>query len=764
MTEYNLFKLGERSMKLIVCDFDYLSNNPNELKGIIKDPEIKLVIYYQKQNEVAIKNFLSKETADKYNGMICTQLSQKVFTTIKKDVENIALNHECDPKQTEYKIALLELADQLKVKQDKNKENKPYNGKDEEKDNNKSSYGTFSSSINGDVPSENLTKEMAEVYNKLSKIFPSSFTQKDVVLIIIALAFSVPSVQPNFSYGAGFAKDIFEDLKKHGIALSEEDIDNFRIYFAIISAVVNGCINTLTLKGVGEFVINTCGKINDEKSIKNKILIVFSLIGVITLATGASFPNIEFVMDTLKSATQSELISMEIIQGFINTAMNVRGFFGAKDFFTQIFGKEDQNAAMEIRKRKLKMLNELLPKSKRLSDEKINILASGTVYEDKYDPRWRKYTSLLAAIVPTGIYDVAYLVSAWQAATTLANRWFAGSDLENSPADLGVGVFSVLITFVSYNLKWAFLGKANWLAVQRLFDKLFSELILQPNSSEIKTSKLWKGLSIAKEIFFVAMGGQSMTGADGLVLSKIFNDKETFGNFGWAILISLLGAGGINYKDTIDFFERGQTAITEIFYQYLKKLPEFNASIYGNTPEKFIIGLMYYIALTSDAVTLQDADKIKKGGDEENPLLNKEDSIRYKDPKTGEDRTTHKLNEKFKEFDGLVEKLKNSDLPQQAFYEEFLRIGGRAKPNTNLNTQKVASKNNNNNMKHNSFFSQEQKSQTPPPQYQGKNSVQEEIELPNSPLSETPSDESSEDSVNSVNFKTVSEERTLTIK
>lgn len=615
-------------MKLVVFDAPYIHKNKDTFKDILRNSNNQVVILYNADEKSVIEGTVNELSNQVMQVSSLVLINAPIYVNaedpfkLKSAVEKIAKNCQ----DTEYRIQTKEYWGLFHVKsQPKTFANNTKTFFSGSKD-----YGT--TSTNTDAEPE---LSVPEIFEKLSKQFPQDFGGKDVAFLSIAAVISAFSVIPNYYFGGGFIKAFINEilgnpseatikkLQKQGplIAaaffkyleanqdkpggISKEGIENIRTFFALISAVVNWNINTVSLKFVMDFMVNKVKSMHNEKDIKEKSWMVLKFLGAIVASAAGSFPQIEFAHETLKSFTPNTETLLTTILFLVNLAMNVRGIDGVAVFANDNFNAKDKYAAAAIREKIINTLNDLLDKSSKVSPEDIDLLKMGKLYRDKFHSNIRHAFAIFFATLPTGVYDIAYWNSAWEAATVLALRWFYGitptTEDPYIPA-IAKALWDAPITVISYLLKLAFLAKTNYSSVNRIFDKFLANPVLDPNrGGEDQRTTGSKVLEITKEIAIAIVALLSMTGAYGLVKDEMFDDTDTIGGFIGSMVIGELGAQGANYNDTANNVDKTIEAIKTIHAVFKKSKLDIMKRTFGNEPEEFFRRFIRIIAATSNS-------------------------------------------------------------------------------------------------------------------------------------------------------------------
>lgn len=585
-------------MKLVVCDIAYFNDKSKsaKLRELAEDPNIQLVVLYRTSTEVKT---ITTNILNPHNKIIPKLITETMIQDFVNYFEAEAKIRKCD--NVEYQLNDMELKGLTRIikkvsEASKASELSPLLETKNKMTASTSSYWSQAASFffPHAKPRPLTEEEIALLYNELSELFPAAVSTKDKVLMIIGMVLAVPAVIPNIFFGGDFVTKLLTWVRDtFKVELTPEEIKAASSFSASISGIANYSIFTLTMKGVSEFFITTFKNIRDAIGIKAKLKLIGPLVGVLGVAILASFSNLQFVKETLAGrASVAELTGEEIVMFLLAVAMNIRGIFGAEDFFRQMFDKKTNNAAEAIRATMLNDVNQLLPDEMQFSVAEIQLFKTGTAFKDKTNPLWRKYTAVAMSTVPPLIYTIAYGISAYLAAQEI------GEDIGDvKKPDVGTTIFAFVSTFVAYVARLGLLNKNSYLSINKIFDIFFAEKILKTKADNDKeTNPHARRGAVAEEIAYIIIGVLSLAGADDLVKDNDFKDTKDNGVvFFLSWFSALLGAGPMNHSDTRDFSKRAQAGIKEVYIEKTKTGVEVNKAAFGDSPEQFALGLMLSI-------------------------------------------------------------------------------------------------------------------------------------------------------------------------
>lgn len=506
-------------------------------------------------------------------------------------------------------------------------------------------------------------------FENLAKLFPEDTTAKELVFMLLAVLLCGISVIPNYEFGGSFGKEFAENIAKSlESELSPTELNDIKMFCALMSAIVNDCINGCSLN---DAVVKIIDKGKEFSIPGHRVKAFFGLLMLLGISGVATIPNYQFVKDTVKGWTNAKYITIQVVSGFVNGALNFRGTVALTDFVaTKIFGHENREKAKKIRKGLLSALNEKLSVDKKISDEDLELLSEGTLYRDKY-PVLRTCTTAFVTAGPFLYSFGAYFFSAKEAMQKIEHT---DSYEQDSAIYYPLMAIACLASTVGFAVKWAFLGRANYNVTQRLFNEYLADEIIPPVSRYglpegfENLSCFLPAIKLFLEGIALGVGVTSLTGGFGMVQDYLFINKNTLGTNLGSILITLLAALAINYSDFRDVCVKSREEYFRFLTRLFEDIIDINKDKFGEDKDEFILKLMVIVAKITDSQILKrygekEEVKVKQGIVE----ITEEDVLLPEEPKASE-----AYNELINEIEAISEKA----------FQNFLENHGKPVPST----------------------------------------------------------------------------------
>lgn len=264
------------------------------------------------------------------------------------------------------------------------------------------------------------------------------------------------------------------------------------------------------------------GHVSDTAIRAFVILTIFAaLIGVA--------PNLVFTYDTLmnRKSPLPFVVFNIIIQTIAVGTMNLRGITNNVDI-----DRQRKKAAQKTRKKILIALNNTLDPSKRLTEQQLNYLSKGEIYDLKY-PRLRQAMDAMIRVFPV-FYCLGFFTS--------AVMFFA-------PVLVGTGIaiqllmtLNIFVGLISFALRLLFLAAANVALIKKIMGYIEKPIIDAPSLND--QFVLPKALLITSLIISLIISALSLGGPAAVIFNYITD------NIGVSYAGGFLAAYGINTSDS----------------------------------------------------------------------------------------------------------------------------------------------------------------------------------------------------------------------
>jgi len=397
--------------------------------------------------------------------------------------------------------------------------------------------------------SDFLSQEaLVEIIEKVVEILKKEdeITCAKILKVIACVAASSFSVIQIYYFGGQFSKDFFRKIDP---SLTDEQLEIIRQIFALISAGVNGFINTRTSVLVIDSVVDSVQQFRatETRAEKAKEFTKFTARLIFGLVSAVS--TLQLVEDAVGNKWSRRWVvdGLKGVLFFITMGFTFRGIDGCianiRDssllrFIPSI--KEEQERAYGIRKRVFMKLN--ISDGLNLAEECIDSLAKGEIYEGAPPAVAKIFLKLAFFIIPAVFYAYAsYFVAAKEATAKLT-----GSD-PNSLWDVVVDNVIAVSAVVGRALLVA--NSANRIG-EGFWNSFGTDRFNPPKKQVPVSSQLKSLLKLAvQEALLIGITSCSLTGAMGAVEEYYFGNLKTLLNLSLSIGISLAGAANINYED-----------------------------------------------------------------------------------------------------------------------------------------------------------------------------------------------------------------------
>jgi hypothetical protein len=455
---------------------------------------------------------------------------------------------------------------------------------------------------------QDYRKQSLAAYKLIAEqFFPKKTTGRDIAFGITGATLGAVAALQNYYFGGEFAKCFAQLIAdKNNVDLTPENLEEIRLPFAVVSTLVNACINAKSVKAAKEYLYREIKILIAGGTSKDNIIRCLGFAVKVLGYLVTIVPNIQILYDAFHKVWGSEgTIVMELVGNTVNVALSIRGgtnlYNTATEFHGRIFGTDNRLAAQQIRQQ---LLNLTVEKNE-FDAEK---LSHGITASNNTTIHMAFFTTLIgtAALV----YAVgAYFRSGVEGSDKTIELIDPAFNNEEVPASVLTVeyVISALITLFRYG---AFLRAANLFA-ERIVDRYVAKPIVE--TEEYQNRHLNR--MIAWDVFILLVGILGLTGGDGLVNRYLFNvnrdgnshdcpKDNTLLTSSFSAVIAGIGVGPFNAKDFGDVCSGLKNTTEELLARCRGNMREFNRVTYGADHEQFRRNFINLLARTSDADVL----------------------------------------------------------------------------------------------------------------------------------------------------------------
>lgn len=441
------------------------------------------------------------------------------------------------------------------------------------------------------------------------EFYPAKTTGKAITLGMIGASLGVVAALQNYYFGGAFAKCFAEVIaEQHDINLTPDDLENIRVPFAVISTLVNACINAQSVIGAEKYLVNEINALKAGGCTQSNILRAIGFGVKVLGCLVVIMPNIQIIYDAFNKVWgKNGMIAMEIVGNAVNIALVVRGgsnlYNTATDFKGRVFGGDNREAAQKIRHELLKTLlqNNLDLPSQQLLSQGITAVNQTKVQAVK------AFITLIVGAAALWYTWGAYFASGVEGADKTLK--LIDPSLENTPPTAAILAFENMVSVLGAIFRYGMFLRSTTFFAERITQRYIAKPIVpvaEHNQESVSKKAAW-------DAFTLVVGLWGLTGGDGLVDNYFFDvthdgsDKNgcpkdnTITTSTASAVIAGLGVGPFNAKDFGDVCSGLNSTRKELLARCRGNMTEFNKSVYGENLEAFRNKSTNLLAETLDA-------------------------------------------------------------------------------------------------------------------------------------------------------------------